>query len=77
MIGLLLMGLLVRIYCFLLCHNLRRLQQLGILNVIEVMHLPPEHVYPVYLAAASDRYASIGFHELRKWHNPNSSLFLC
>lgn len=29
--------------------------QLGILNVIEVMKLRPEAVYPIYLAAASDR----------------------
>ncbi|EEE51617.1 hypothetical protein OsJ_32890 [Oryza sativa Japonica Group] len=35
---------------------LRLVVKLGILNVIEAMQLAPEIVYPLYLAAASDRY---------------------
>lgn len=32
-------------------------KQLGMLNVIEAMELAPELVYPIYVAACSDRYS--------------------
>lgn len=42
--------------CLLMVEFLFQSLQLGILNVIEAMHLASEIVYPLYLAAASDRY---------------------